>query len=141
MNVAMFAASAGFIAADPLDHLADELFHDIGSPGVYGRTALYEDIVERLAALITRHREPDTEVLRFPPVMSRRQLERSGYLKSFPHFLGCVCCLSGSEAEVRGTLDRFESGEEWTDALAAADLVLTPAACYPVYPIVASRGE
>jgi len=27
--------------------------------------------------------------------MSRRQLERSGYLKSFPHFLGCVCCLSG----------------------------------------------
>jgi hypothetical protein len=73
--------------------------------------------------------------------MSRRQLERSGYLKSFPHFLGCVCCLSGSEADVRGTVERFEAGEEWTDALSAADLVLTPAACYPVYPIVASRGE
>ena len=73
--------------------------------------------------------------------MSRRQLETSGYLKSFPHFLGCVCCLSGTEAEVRGTVERFEAGETWTDDLGAADLVLTPAACYPVYPIVASRGE
>ena len=73
--------------------------------------------------------------------MSRRQLERSGYLKSFPHFLGCICCLGGSEADVRGTVERFEAGEDWTDALSAADLVLTPAACYPVYPIVASRGE
>ena len=40
--------------------------------------------------------------MRFPPVMSRRQLEKSGYLKSFPHFLGCVCCLNGAEAEDQG---------------------------------------
>ena len=59
-----------------------------------------------LAALISRHREPDTEVLRFPPVMSRRQLEKSGYLKSFPHLLGCVSCLHGSEAEIRAAVDR-----------------------------------
>src|SRR5262245_13535188 len=92
---------------------------------VFTRTAAFEDVVTRLRTFSWRHPEPGTEVLRFLPVMSRRQLERSGYLKSFPHFLGCVCCLSGSEAEVRGTLERFESGEEWTDALAAADLVLT----------------
>jgi len=124
-----------------LDALAEALLLPSGIEGIYARTAAFEDAVTRLAACISRHREPGTEVLRFPPVMSRRQLERSGYLKSFPHFLGCVCCLSGSEAEVRGTVERFEAGEEWTDALAAADLVLTPAACYPVYPIVASRGE
>ena len=124
-----------------LDALADALLLPSGIDGVYARTAVFEDMVTRLATFISRHREPGTEVLRFPPVMSRRQLERSGYLKSFPHFLGCVCCLSGSEAEVRGTVERFEAGEEWTDALSAADLVLTPAACYPVYPIVASRGE
>ena len=68
--------------ADPLDHLADVLFHKMGTDGVYARTALYEDMVERLAALITRHREPGTEVMRFPPVMNRAQLEKSGYLKS-----------------------------------------------------------
>jgi seryl-tRNA synthetase len=102
---------------------------------------LYEDVVNGLASFISRHREPGTEVLRFPPVMSRRQLEKSGYLKSFPHFLGCVCCLNSAEAEVREAVEACEAGEDWTPALSAADLVLTPAACYPVYPLVASRGE
>ena len=59
MNVAVLTAPSEPAPppADPLDHLADVLFHKMGSPGVYGRTALYEDVVERLAALITRHRE------------------------------------------------------------------------------------
>ena len=97
-----------------LDAIAEALLLPSGIDGVYARTALFEEVVDGLAALISRHREPGTEVLRFPPVMSRRQLEKSGYLKSFPHFLGCVCCLSGSEAEVRAAVDRFEAGEDWT---------------------------
>ena len=125
---------------DPLDHLADHLFHRMGSDGVYARTALYEDIVERLAALITRHREAATEVMRFPPVMSRAQLEKSGYLKSFPNLLGCVCGLHGSEREINAAVSRFDAGGDWTTSLSPADLVLSPAACYPVYPIAASRG-
>jgi len=124
-----------------LDAIAEALLLPSGIDGIYARTAVYEDIVNALAAFISRQREPGTEVLRFPPVMSRRQLEKSGYLKSFPHFLGCVCCLNGAEAEVRGAVETFEAGEDWTPALSAADLVLTPAACYPVYPLVASRGE
>ena len=32
-------------------------------------------------------------MLRFPPVVSRALIEKSGYLKSFPHLLGCVCAL------------------------------------------------
>src|SRR5215471_7783592 len=142
MNVVMFAESVepAPTAADPLDHLADVLFHDMGSPGVYGRTALYEDIVERLAALITRHREPDTEVMRFPPVMNRAQLEKSGYLKSFPNLLGCVCGLHGTESEINAAVSRFDAGGDWTISLSPAGLVLSPAACYPVYPIAAARG-
>src|ERR1700754_1261811 len=125
---------------DPLDHLTDKLFHRMGADGVYARTALYEDIVERLSALITRHREPDTEVMRFPPVMSRAQLEKSGYLKSFPNLLGCVCGLHGTEAEINAAVSRFDAGGDWTKSLSPADLVLSPAACYPLYPIAASRG-
>ena len=142
MNVVMFTESVepAPTAADPLDHLADVLFHNIGSPGVYGRTAVYEDVVERLAALITRHREPDTEVMRFPPVMNRAQLERSGYLKSFPNLLGCVCGLHGTESEVNAAVSCFDAGGDWTVSLSPADLVLSPAACYPVYPIAATRG-
>jgi seryl-tRNA synthetase len=124
-----------------LDALAEALLLPSGIDGVYARTAAFEDMVDALAAFISRHREPGVEVLRFPPVMSRRQLETSGYLKSFPHFLGCVCCLHGAEADVRNAVGRLEAGEDWTSSLSAADLVLTPAACYPVYPLVASRGE
>ena len=127
-------------AADPLDHLADILFHKMGTDGVYARTALYEDMIERLAALISRHREPSTEVMRFPPVMNRGQLEKSGYLKSFPNLLGCVCGLHGTEREINAAVSRFDAGGDWTTSLSPADLVLSPAACYPVYPIAASRG-
>ena len=78
--------------------------------------------------------------MRFPPVMSRRQLEKSGYLKSFPNLLGCVCALHGSEPSIRAAADRHEAGGDWTEVLSASDLVLSPAACYPVYPIAAARG-
>ena len=126
--------------ARPLDAVAETLLLPSGIDGVYARSAAFENVVDGLTALISRHREPGTEVLRFPPVMSRRDIEKSGYLKSFPHFLGCVCCLNGEEAEIRGAVGRFEAGQDWTPELSAADLVLTPAACYPVYPLVARRG-
>jgi seryl-tRNA synthetase len=124
----------------PGDSFTGALFGPMGVDGVYARTGLYEKVVDSLASLITRHREPDTEVFRFPPVMSRRILEKSGYLKSFPHLLGCVSCLQGSEAEIRSVIDESGAGGEWLDALAPADLVLSPASCYPIYPLAAQRG-
>ena len=129
-------------AASP-DPLVTALFEPMGSPGVYARRGPYEEVVEGLTRLITRARDPDAEVLRFPPVMSRRQLETSGYLKSFPNLLGCVCCLDGSETEIRRAADRLANHDArpWTADLEPADLVLTPASCYPLYPIVAARGR
>jgi len=125
---------------DRLASLAASLFLPSGVDGVYGRTGVYESVVEALAVLISAHRPAQAEVLRFPPVMSRKQLERHGYLKSFPHLLGCVSCLSGSEGEIRRAVDGAAEGAAWTRSLEAADLVLSPAACYPVYPLVAARG-
>src|SRR6266700_8279807 len=112
---------------DPLDAIAPALFRPMGADGVYARTALYEQVVEGLAGLISRHREPDTEVLRFPPVMSRSQLEKSGYLKSFPNLLGCVCGLHGTERDINDAVSRFDAGGDWTSSLSPADLVLSPA--------------
>lgn len=123
-----------------LDEFAAALFFPMGSDGVYGRTRLYEDVLQRLTDYITRERDPRAEVLRFPPVMSRAQLEKSGYLKSFPNLLGCVCSLHGSEREILTAAQQHENGGEWTRSLGASDLVLSPAACYPSYPIVAARG-
>jgi len=125
---------------DPLAGIAPALFMGLGSDGVYARTALYERVFGRVVALVDRLRDVRAEVLRFPPVMSRKQLEKSGYLKSFPNLLGCVCVLHGTEAAIRAAADRYETGGDWTTSLGAADLVLTPAACYPLYPLVAARG-
>src|ERR1700684_1723321 len=97
-----------------LDSIAEALLLPTGIDGVYARTAIFEQVVGGLTRLISHYFEPNTEVLRFPPVMSRRQVEKSGYLKSFPHFLGCVCCLPGKESEVRAAVDRFEADQDWT---------------------------
>jgi seryl-tRNA synthetase len=128
-------------ATHKLDSIAEALLVPSGIDGVYARTATFEQVINGLTDLISQYRESKTEVLRFPPVMSRRQVEKSGYLNSFPHFLGCVSCLAGEDAEIHAAVDRHAAGEDWTPSLTAADLVLSPAACYPVYPLVASRGQ
>ena len=127
-------------AEDRLEALGRSLFQPTGSNGVHARTARFETVIEALSALITQHREADTEVLRLPPVMSRRHVEKAGYLHGFPHLLGCVCGLQGDEADIHAAVGRFNAGRDWTDALRATDLVLTPAACYPLYPLAATRG-
>jgi seryl-tRNA synthetase len=140
MSTLSCSSSAVDPPADPLSFIAEALFKSMGVDGVYARTALYVHVVERLEAYITRQRDPRAEIMRFPPVMSRKQLEKSGYLKSFPNLLGCVCALHGSEASIRSAVERHENGGDWTTSATSSDLVLSPAACYPVYPIVAARG-
>jgi seryl-tRNA synthetase len=125
---------------DHLDEMARQLFKPSGVDGVYGRTGEYESVIEALAALITRHRPADAEVFRFAPVMSRASLEKQGYLKSFPNLIGAVCCLEGSEREIAASASKNDEGDSWTEDLVPSDLVLAPAACYPIYPIAAERG-
>src|SRR5215472_2321672 len=117
--------------------IAPALFKSIDAKGVYARTEVFEQVIEALSHFITRYREPDTEVLRFPPVMSRQQLENLGYLQSFPHLLGVVSCVRGNESEIRHLIET----PDWVAGLSATELVLAPAACYPVYPMAAARGS
>jgi seryl-tRNA synthetase len=125
--------------ASPAEIL-DALFRPMGVRGVYSRTGAYEDVVDALGGFISRLRPADAEVFRFPPVVSRSLIEKSGYLKSFPHLLGCVCALGGGEARIEAAVDRFAAGGTWTDAVDPSELVLAPAACYPIYPLAAARG-
>jgi len=140
-NFSANTAASSAVTADPLAQVAESLFHPMGVDGVYARTALYVRVLERLENYITQLRDPRAEIMRFPPVMSRQQLEKSGYLKSFPNLLGCVCALHGTEASIRSAAERHETGGDWTTSLSSSDLVLSPAACYPLYPIVAARGR
>src|SRR3954464_11967128 len=129
------------ISTDRLEAITSTILQPTAASGVQGRTGLFEEVIAGLTALITRNRPLGTEVLRFPPVMSRALLEKSGYLKSFPHLLGCVSSMTGTEAKIRALVEGRADGQEGVDALAATDLVLTPAACYQVYPIIAARGD
>jgi len=129
------------VSTERLEAITSSILQPTAANGVQGRTAPFEEVIGGLTALITSHRAPGTEVLRFPPVMSRALLEKSGYLKSFPHLLGCVSSLTGTEASIRALVEGRAAGQDWVDGLAATDLVLTPAACYQVYPIIAARGD
>jgi len=98
-------------------------------------------VIDGLEAAITRAGRGDgAEVMRFPPGLSRTQFERSDYMRTFPHFAGTVHCFCGGDREHREVLRCIETGEDWTGQQEASDIVLTPAACYPVYPVIAARG-
>jgi seryl-tRNA synthetase len=112
----------------------------MGPSGLRARTGHYESVVDSLGRWISGQTPETVEVFRFPPLMSRGQIERSGYLKSFPNLLGCVCCLTGGEEAVLTAVSASPDPAAWVDSLAPSDLVLTPASCYPIYPIAAARG-
>jgi seryl-tRNA synthetase len=114
-----------------------------GVHGVYGRGSDYEDVRQRFDHYVTRavRAAGETpEVLRFPPVLPRRQIEELGYLENFPHLAGAVFAFEGTEAEARAMAETAGRHADWSSQLAMTDLMLTPAVCYPVYPAIARRG-
>jgi len=125
---------AGFGAA----LVAEGLLVPMGVAGLYGRDARLEAIIEGVDRLVLRAGMADGAAsLRFPPTIPRDVLERSDYLRSFPHLTGTVHGFTGGEHEHAELLERLEQGTGWWRGLQATDVVLTPAACYPVYPVLA----
>jgi seryl-tRNA synthetase len=107
----------------------------VGVPGVFGRNAVFEDVLARFNDLITGiSRHDGAELLAFPPVINRQVLEKVNYLDSFPHLCGAVYSFFGKEAQARALSERIHEGKPWSDMLGLTDVVLNPAACYPVYP-------
>jgi seryl-tRNA synthetase len=117
------------------------LLIDSGVPGLYGRGTAFEAVMAGFERLVARAgAEERPEVLRFPPLLPRRQLEEVGYLKNFPHLVGTVFSFAGDEAAARDQEERAARHEDWSEHQCMTDLVLVPAACYPVYPAIGRRG-
>lgn len=103
--------------------------------GIYGRSAVYEDIVDRIESLVDATAASDGAAsYRFPPVMPRRVLEDSGYLSSFPDMVGSVSVFRGDNADHKRLMETAQAGGAWTSLLEAADVSLCPAVCHPLYP-------
>jgi seryl-tRNA synthetase len=112
-----------------------------GVPGVYGRGDRFERVRLGFDAMVTAASETESpEHMVFPPLLPRRQMEEVGYLKSFPHLACTVFAFEGDEAAATQQEHRAEQHEDWSEHQEMTDLVLKPAACYPVYPAIAARG-
>ncbi|MBA2962212.1 MULTISPECIES: amino acid--[acyl-carrier-protein] ligase [Ramlibacter] len=106
-----------------------------GIAGAYGRGPVFEDILRRFDDLVTRTAAPDNaQELMFPPILARALIEKVGYMDNFPQLAGSVHSFRGSDQQARELSARVHAGERWEDLLAPTDVMLTPAACYPVYP-------
>jgi len=121
--------------------VAHGLLIESGVPGVYGRAEAFERIRSAFDALVTRTAAVDEpERMAFPPLLPREQLEKIGYLKSFPHLAGAIFAFEGDEQQAAAQEERARRHQDWSEFQSMTDLVLTPAACYPVYPAVAARA-
>jgi seryl-tRNA synthetase len=107
-----------------------------GVPGVMGRNGVFESVVDGLVAAV-KHRSGDdvVEFVRFPPIITRQNYLRSGHLASFPDLAGSVHAFVGDDRAHRELMRKANAGEAWTNDLQPTEVMLTPACCYPVYPM------
>lgn len=129
-------ASAGYDVQGFYDQLvAHGHIIPSGVQGAFGRGAVFEDVLERFNALVSRLSSGDgADLYTFPPVIDRTILERVDYLDSFPQLCGCVHSFFGKERQAMELSARIHSGQPWGELLGQTAVSLNPAACYPIYP-------
>jgi seryl-tRNA synthetase len=117
------------------DLVSHRLIIPVGVPGIFGRGAVFEDVLRRFDSLISRIAAADgAEVMAFPPTLDRKVFEKSEFLDSFPQLAGSVFSFGGTDKEHALLRDAVHAGHSWAEWQKMTDVVLTPAACYPVYP-------
>ena len=106
-----------------------------GVRGLYGRSGTFEGVIEHFERVVTRRgADQNAEVMRFPPILSRRTYEGTDHIETMPQLLGSVHSFTGTEAEHAGMVTSMHAGEDWTGSLTPTEVVMVPAACYPLYP-------
>jgi len=117
------------------DLVKHRLIIPVGVPGAFGRGAVFEDVLRRFDDLVTRTAKGDgAEVMAFPPILDRAVFEKSEFLDSFPQLAGTVFSFFGNDKQHKELAERVHEGKPWGDLQGMTGVVLTPAACYPVYP-------
>ena len=106
-----------------------------GVRGVYGLGGAFENVTEHFGRFITREAaERPAEVIAFPPVLSRATYLKTDHMETFPNLMGSVHSFLGDERDQIRLASRKAAGEDWTSELRATEVMMTPAACYPLYP-------
>lgn len=106
-----------------------------GVPGVYGRSGTFEGVLQAFDGYVTRIGGGDgADVMRFPSLLPRAHYEQSGHLESFPQLVGAIHSFTGDDHGHLHLLQNLADRRNWSQTFTPTDVVLTPAACYPVYP-------
>ena len=108
--------------------------------GLFGKGAAFVKVFDGLDRLITHAGASENpELMRFPPLLPREHFMKTDYVRSFPDLLGSVHSFMGGDHEHSDLLQTVDAGGDWASQLKPTDLVLVPAACYPIYPTIAGR--
>ena len=95
----------------------------VGVQGAFGRGAVFEDVLERFNALVSKvARNDKAEVYTFPPIINRQILEKVHYLDSFPHLCGAVHSFFGKELQAKELAQKVNEGQPWSDMLGASKM-------------------
>jgi seryl-tRNA synthetase len=109
-------------------------------PGVALLPAGFEELVTDLRRSIDAladDEDGDIVALTATPVIPRATIERAGYVADFPNMIGTVHTFQGNEKEWLKLRPLARSGGDWLTEQRPTDVVLSPAACYHVYPTIA----
>ena len=107
----------------------------VGVAGAFGRGPVFEDVLARFDALVSRiAADENPEWVMFPPVIDRRVLDRVRYLDSFPQLCGSVHSFFGDPKQAAALAETSADGGDWGPYLGQTGVVLAPACCYPLYP-------
>jgi seryl-tRNA synthetase len=114
--------------------IAAQLLLPTNAVGVLGFGEDFVRVLDAVDAYVSRAGAVDQpELLRFPGLLARSDIERTDYLNSFPDLLGAIHSFSGDDAEHKVLLSRLEGGQDWSEHFRPTELMLVPAACYPIY--------
>jgi seryl-tRNA synthetase len=122
------------------DLIAAGLLIPSGVPGLYGRGSAFESVVRAFDDLVTRAgADQQAEVMYFPPLLSRTAYAKTDHVETMPQLLGSVHSFEGGDEEHVELVRRVHDGENWAASLSPTDVVMVPAACYPLYPTVSGE--
>ena len=106
-----------------------------GVKGVYGRSGTFEKVVDHFEGAVTRAGAHfNAEVMLFPPILNREHYTCTDHIHNFPDLMGSVHSFRKGEGDQAEMIRKLEAGEDWTRDLEPTQVMMIPAACYPLYP-------
>jgi seryl-tRNA synthetase len=111
-----------------------------GVDGLFGRSSEYQGVINGIDALVDRWgHQLGATTIHLPPVLARSTFDATGYLQSFPDLAGSVHVFKGGDREHAELVRRVEANDDWAALLTPAEVVLAPACCHGLYPML--RGQ